>query len=393
MKNLPEGVLRAWWWHRQALDGRLADASPAEILAQTGWARSVGGAGPYLTLFSRGGISREAADKAAAKLDIHELPSARGCTYVVPACDYPVALAAAQLSAGGEMKVAEKLGVTEREIDKLCEAVLAALAHDSLDPDDIRVATGDASRNLGEVGKKKGLTTTLPVALGRLQVTGEIRRIPANGRLDQQRYRYTLWRPRPTQAALGPEEVCRELARRYFTWIGPATVAEFQWFSSFSAKDAKAAIESLKMEKLTGDRYLFPADREALAVFKPTRETQYALVGSLDGLSLLRRDLKSLFDENPASRKFLAKGPSETVADLPSHGIFERGRLVGLWEYDPASESIAWTAFVPKDKKLQNAVTRMEEYIRTHLGDARSFSLDSPKSRAPRIDALRQTPG
>ena len=31
-----------------------------------------------------------------------------------------------------------------------------------------------------------------------------------------------------------------------------------------------------------------------------------------------------------------------------------------------------------------------EEYVRSQLGDARSFGLDSPKSRAPKIEALRK---
>ncbi len=54
-----------------------------------------------------------------------------------------------------------------------------------------------ASRNLGEAGRKKGLSTTLTLALGRLQSEGEIRRIPADGRLDRQRYCYTRWSPNP----------------------------------------------------------------------------------------------------------------------------------------------------------------------------------------------------
>jgi hypothetical protein len=72
-----ETKLRAWWSHRQGLDGSLASHSPAQILDRAGWARSVGGVGPYLTLFARAGISRENADAAVAKLDIHELPAAR----------------------------------------------------------------------------------------------------------------------------------------------------------------------------------------------------------------------------------------------------------------------------------------------------------------------------
>ena len=118
---------------------------------------------------------------------IHELPAARGCTYVVPAADFAIALIAGQPFAGADLKPAAKLGVTEKEIESLCEAVLKALAKGPLDPEGIRAATGKASRSLGEEGRKKGLTTTLPIALGLLQARGDIRRQAVNGRLDQQR--------------------------------------------------------------------------------------------------------------------------------------------------------------------------------------------------------------
>jgi hypothetical protein len=62
----------------------------------------------------------------------------------------------------------------------------------------------------------------VPVALGRLQSRGLIRRIATNGRLDQQRYRYALWQPNPLElASWTPEEAYVELARRYFQWIAP----------------------------------------------------------------------------------------------------------------------------------------------------------------------------
>jgi hypothetical protein len=76
---------------------------------------------------------------------------------------------------------------------------------------------------------------------------------------------------------------------------------------------------------------------------------------------------------------------------LPNHAILDRGRLVGLWEYDTEKRSIAWTSFGIKDKTLDAAVEQTEKYIREQLGDARSFSLDSPGGRVPRIEALRKT--
>jgi hypothetical protein len=201
--HVSSAQLRAFYWQRQGLDGGLAgqEASAAAVLARTGWSRSVGGCGPYLALFSRSraGLSREAVDAAVAALQIHELPSARGCTYVVPAADFALALRAGQgRGDAAEIETAKRhCGVTDQELDRLCAKVLDTLSRGPLDPAQIKEVAGDAVRHLGDAGKKRGLTTTLPLALGRLQGLGEIRRVPVNGRLDQQRYRYALWRPSP----------------------------------------------------------------------------------------------------------------------------------------------------------------------------------------------------
>src|SRR5262249_41253220 len=150
------------------------------------------------------------------------------CTYVVSGSDYALALKSGEPFADNDMKVARKLGVTDAEVDKLGAAVVDALAKGPLDPDGLKEVVGAKGRNLGDEGKKKGVTTTLPLALGRLQSTGEIRRIPTNGRLDQQRYRYTVWRPNPLETYKATQdETFVELARRYFEWIGPARVADF----------------------------------------------------------------------------------------------------------------------------------------------------------------------
>lgn len=188
-------LLRTWWSAKQGLDGSFAKAAPADVLVRSGWARSVGGCGPDLTLNSRAGIGRETADKATADLQIHELPSARGCTYVVPTADFAIALKAGQGSSQADMRIASKLGVTEQEVDKLCRTVMEALKDSPLESEGIRAAVVGAARSLGEAGKEKGFTTTLPLALGSLQENGEIRRIATNGRFDQQRYSAVGYQP------------------------------------------------------------------------------------------------------------------------------------------------------------------------------------------------------
>jgi hypothetical protein len=392
-------TLRAWWFHRQGLDGACAGRPPGEVLAQTGWARSVGGSAPYLGLHARCGAGRAAIDQAVADLAIHELPSARGCTYVVPAADFALALRLSQdFGPEAEMKVARKLGVTDAEVDRLCTAVLAALAAGPLDPEQLRAATGGAARSLGEAGKKKGLSTTLPLALGRLQCAGEIRRVPINGRLDQQRYRYTLWRPNPLAGSrLSAAEAAVELARRYFSWIGPSSLAAWQEFAGLGVKAARAAIEPLDLVPLAtgagGDGRLLPAEQRAeLAGFSPPARPRYALVSSLDGLFLLRHDLAGLLAGDDRERQVpAAKGAAAVggLTYLPSHGVLDRGRLIGLWEYDPEAGEIVWICFGRADEALRAAVAATAGFIRGDLGDARSFSLDSPQSRIPRLQALR----
>jgi Winged helix DNA-binding domain len=366
--------LRAWRWHKQGLDGSLAGQTAAEVLTRTGWARSIGGAAPYLTLFARAGLRRTEIDAALANLEIHELPAVRGCTYVVPAADYSLALAAGAPFADDELKVARKLGVTDKEVAKLRAAVVKALADGPLEPEALRTKVGSAARNLGPEGAKKGLTTTLPVALGLLQSAGEIRRIPVNGRIDIQRYRYAAWKCEVPCAVNGS---FTDLARRYFSWIGPISLAEFQTFSGLGVKAAKAAIEPLHLVDIGAGGLLLPEDHEAFVKFQAPKRPQYALVSSLDGIGSLGSGLES--DED---------------SDLRGHAILDRGRLIGRWEFDTATGAIAWALFGgTADTALQKAIRTMEAFVRDDLGDARSFSLDSPKSRVPRIEALRKAAG
>ena len=371
-------TLRAWWARKQGLDGSLHGQSPSTVLERSGWARSVAGVNPYLTLFARAGTSRDEADRAVAQLEIHELPAARGCTYVVPQADFALALRCGRDAAAVPLKAASKLGVTETEIENLCAAILKALRNGPQDPDGLR----DASRSLGPDGIKKGMATTLPLGLGKLQSTGQIRRVPVNGRLDRQRYKYALWNLPPLK--IDDAEVFTELAHRFYRWIGPAKLSEFQWFSGLGVKAAHTAVEPLNLTRLDDGALLFPEDLDALRAFKAPQKPKISLLASIDGLIHHRRNHASLLD-NPGD----LHANIGHIADLPSHTTTDRGRLIGLWEFDPEAGEIVWLTFDKPAKEVAVAVKETEAFIKDQLGDARSFSLDSPKSRIPRLDAIR----
>ena len=103
--------LRAWAWHKQGLDGSLAGCTSEQVFARAGWARSVGGANPYLTLFARAGIRREQVDADVLAHRILELPTARGCTYVLGRDDFAWALQLGRDAAEATFKVVGRLGV------------------------------------------------------------------------------------------------------------------------------------------------------------------------------------------------------------------------------------------------------------------------------------------
>lgn len=388
--------LQAWWSHRQGLNAPDPSLTSAQVLEKAGWARSVGGVNPYLTLFSRARISQAQAERDLANQDIHELPCARGCTYVVPASDYALALKVGQgFSDESAMKTARNfLGVTDNEVHLLMDKVEAALGNGPLDPKDLKTHVGEFVRNLGDEGKKRGQTTTLPLALGFLQSQGRIRRIPANGRLDTQRYLYAAWNPSPlADFSLSKEEAFGELARRFFTWSGPAKPEHFQWFSGLGVKATKEALALAPLVAVEDGWLILEQDRDAFEAFQIPAEPAYSLVGGIDSHLMARRDLPNLILPEDMERKqatekgFIAMVGS--LQDMANHPILDRGRLVGLWEYDPAAKEIVWSSFIPPDDLLRKAISEMETFIQDELGDVRSFSLDSPESRKPKIDALR----
>ncbi len=384
---------RAWIYSRQGLDRRRFQTA-REALAGAGWQRSVGGVNPYLGIRARSGEGRAQVDQLAADLQLFELPSARGCTYVLPSDHFALGLAVGRnFNASTDVALARKLGVQDFEIDTLKSAIVVALEPGPLTPADLKGKLGDMVRNMGEEGKKKGLATTLPLGLSLLQSEGKIRRKPTNGRLDTQRYAYERWEP-PLAGLPGDEETAAEIARLFFSWAGAATFREFREFSAFTARAAQPACGRAGIAAFGdgSDLLSLPGAREEFEAFEVPVEPAYRLVGNMDPFLALRRGAAFWLHEDDAARQAPTESgmrPLSGLAELWSHAILDRGRLVGLWEFDGENGGIVWASWAPESDALRAAVDATDWYIRDELGDARSFSLDSPVSRRSRLDGLR----
>ncbi|MDD0859996.1 crosslink repair DNA glycosylase YcaQ family protein [Arthrobacter alpinus] len=247
----------------------------------------------------------------------------------------------------------------------------------------------------GEEGKKKGASTTLPTVLGLLQADGRIRRVPVNGRLDVQRYAYTAWAlPAPSES---PEQARTRLMENYLRWTGGATLKQTQWFTAFTVAQTKAALAAVGAVESTvvdpGGLWMLPADAEAAANFaRPQEEQIQLLLAGSDSLFLLRRNSADHVAEEDKGLG-IGKEKLALTADFPDHPIVDRGRIIGLWQYDPGAERIAFWTFQPPAAAVAQRIKEVETFIREDLGDFRSFSLDSPSSRQTRIDALNAAAG
>jgi len=194
-----------------------------------------------------------------------------------------------------------------------------------------------------------------------------------NGRLDQQRYKYSAWKENPLlKWKKSRAETFADLAQLFFSWIGPARIADFQSFSGLGVKAARESVSELDLSDL-GEGWLISAARsDAFEKFRVPKKPHYKLVSSIDSIGLAYGDMPQA-KERPCD-----------------HCIFDRGRLIGLWAFDSEDGKIVWNSFIKPDAALREAVRNTEVWVREQLGDARAFSLDSPKSRASHLREMRK---
>ena len=93
--------------------------------------------------------------------------------------------------------------------------------------------------------------------------------------------RYARWKPNPLREVQDPAatQPYTELARRFFRWVGPATLGEFQWFSGLGVKASKEAVAPLGLVPAepgaTGCCFPKTPTRSARSRRRPSRSTRW----------------------------------------------------------------------------------------------------------------------
>lgn len=402
MHTLTLNEARRLWAAAQGLDAR-ASESFASTLARTGWIRTLGGTSAYVGLAARNdAVTVEAVNRASSDEEIRVSPAVRGCIYLIPAAHAGLAIGVAERLAAKRLgRDIEKAGSSLDEVDALGPAVLEALASGPATTRALAKALGDAVRSLGATGKKVGLTTTLPPALRRLEFRGEIQRVPADQRLDHEKYDWCV--PSGPIEGLGrPEdELFAELARCYFRWAGPATRKEFAAWTGLNQTQAKNAIAACAFAEVEvegrGACYVHAEALEAM----PNAVDRLALLPAMDTWYGVRDVAEPLLRESEYGVELVPFGPGKLVklreiSQPLSRTMVCEGRVAGVWDIDPETGAFVQVRFGPwparAEAELVAAQAEVEAIVKA-TGHAKVFSIDSDKRAAKRVAHLRALGG
>lgn len=158
------------------------------------------------------------------------------------------------------------------------------------------------------------------------------------------------------------EDSLAELARRYFTSHGPATVRDFAWWSGLAAADAALALEMVESEL------------QAVTVEK---QTYWQAPGAAATRAARGCHLLPAYDEYTVAYQDRGAVLSSDIAarDDSGHGIFHPpividGQIAGTWSRALGKNSVTITCrlFAPVDRRQSQALAAGARRYAAFLG-------------------------
>ncbi len=129
------------------------------------------------------------------------------------------------------------------------------------------------------------------------------------------------------------DEALSELARRYFTGHGPATLADYTWWSGLAAAEARAGLEAVKgelaQEEIDGQVYWFAPATAAPALTSPIAH----LLPVYDEYVVAYKDRRAILTPEYAARSDAGNG----IFRAP---ILIDGQIVGTWTRKLTKEAV-----------------------------------------------------
>lgn len=167
----------------------------------------------------------------------------------------------------------------------------------------------------------------------------------------------------PADRVLGRGEALAELAGRYFTSRGPATLRDFVWWSGLATADARAGLEaaspSLSREVFEGETYWLPSSAPPASEDAPAAY----LLPAFDEYTVAYRDRGAVLDSSHAPLVNAGGGILSPV-------VVVGGRVVGTWKRELKKDSvvISTNLFAPLKASGRRAVDEAAQRYGEFLG-------------------------
>ncbi len=179
----------------------------------------------------------------------------------------------------------------------------------------------------GKLGQSGIITTNLGYLL--ILMHAELEGLICSGPRRGKQFSYALLEERvPGGKEFGRQEALAELAKRYFSSRGPATIRDFRWWSGLSAADAASGLEMIKYqldcEEIDSAAYWFSTGME----FSDTHQSRLYILPNYDEYIVGYKDRSHAINDLRSHRL----DPRGNI--LSSHTIVANGKVRGKWERD-----------------------------------------------------------
>ena len=169
---------------------------------------------------------------------------------------------------------------------------------------------------------RAGIVANDTVRLAHILLRAELDGLICSGPRRGNQFTYALLEERvPVSKGLSGEEALAELTRRYFASHGPATLADFVWWSGLTTNDARSGIASLDrdIEKIDDGETVYWSPGNLKTSRAP--ESDAHLLPSYDEYNVAYKNRRPVYDENGRFTIWDALGPTVLIG----------GRIVGTW--------------------------------------------------------------
>jgi len=198
-----------------------------------------------------------------------------------------------------------------------------------------------------------------------LIVSAELDGVICSGARRGKQFTYALLDERvPAAKTLTRDEALAELTRRYFTSHGPATAADYMWWSGLTRLDVQTGLEMVKgeleQETLDGNTYWFAAS--AL----PAQSASHAvyLLPNYDEFVVGYTDRSAIYDASYAVNLDGRRNP------LFQHTLLIDGRIAGTWRRTLKKNSVVLdlNPFTPLSDSIELALSKATHRYADFLG-------------------------